>query len=87
MSMRSKQNSSPHMDIEIVRLGIGPCRIYMLQGGKDCTGMVVIMNLLLMTVALTLLPVTSADDMDSMIHAAANRAGIFPATTEKVRAL
>lgn len=59
----------------------------MLQGGKDYTGTEGIMNLLLMTVALALLPVTSANEMDSMIRAAAYGTGTFPATADKVRAL
>ncbi|XP_076784340.1 uncharacterized protein LOC143441125 isoform X3 [Arvicanthis niloticus] len=55
----------------------------MLQEGKDCICTVVIMNLLLMTVVLTVLPVTSADKMDSVIHAATYRAGTFPASADK----
>lgn len=78
------------MDIVIivtVRLGTGLCRIYILQGGKECTDIMVIMNLLLLTVALTLLPVISANQRDSIIHSAPYRAGTFPATADKVRAL
>ncbi|XP_076784339.1 von Ebner gland protein 1-like isoform X2 [Arvicanthis niloticus] len=56
----------------------------MLQEGKDCICTVVIMNLLLMTVVLTVLPVTSADKMDSVIHAATYRAGTFPASADKL---
>ncbi|XP_063140899.1 uncharacterized protein LOC134486061 isoform X2 [Rattus norvegicus] len=44
----------------------------------------VIMNLLLLTVALILLPVISANQRDSIIHSAPYRAGTFPATTDKL---
>lgn len=43
------------------------------------------MQLLLLTVGLTLLSVAPAEERDLMIHAAAYRDSLFPATVDKVR--
>lgn len=56
------------------------------QGGQERTGAMATVKLLLLPMGLTLLSVAAVDKEDLVIPAA-YRAGTFPATTEKVRAL
>lgn len=62
-------------------------RIYEMQEVLERTGTMATVQLLLLTVGLTLHAVASVDEKALVTHAAAYRAGSFPATVDKVRAL